>query len=122
MPTYEFQCNDTGKVFEVSYRSVADYDPEAVVSPYTGSTNVTRVINRVSIMRGGISLEAMMNGDEDAITALENADPMTLGASLRAMADETGEDMGAEFNDIVDRLASGQSPAEIEANLPEDAT
>jgi hypothetical protein len=30
-----------------------------------------------------------------------------------------GEDLPAEFNDVVDRLEAGQSPEEIESALPD---
>lgn len=120
MPTYEFRCNDTGKRFEVSFKTIAEYASAKIVSPYTGSTNVTRLLRRVAIMKGGggFNLDSLMSGDESALDALENADPATLGRSLRAMAEESGEDMGGEFNEVVSRLEAGQSPEEIEASMP----
>jgi hypothetical protein len=36
------------------------------------------------------------------------------------MAEESGEDMGSDFNDVVSRLEAGQSPEQIEASLPDD--
>lgn len=118
MPTYEFRCNDTGKRFEVTFKTIADYDPAQVRSPFTHSANVTRLIRRVAIKKGGGHLNALMNGDERMLSDLENADPQMLGRSLRDMADESGEDMGSEFHEIVDRLEAGQSPQEIESSLP----
>ena len=122
MPTYEFRCNDTGKLFEVSFKSVADYEASHITSPFSGSDNVTRIIRRVAVSKSGsvASMDALMGGDESALHALENADPATLGRSLRAMAEESGEDMGGEFNEVVNRLEAGHSPEEIEASLPDD--
>lgn len=114
---YEFRCNDTGKLFEVFFKSYADYQPDQVRSPFTGSANVTRIIRRVAIKKGGM-FNTLMSGDESALADLENADPMMLGRALREMSDEAGEDLGTEFHDIVDRLEAGQSPDEIEASLP----
>lgn len=34
------------------------------------------------------------------------------------MGQEVGEDLGPEFDEVVDRLESGQSPEEIEQDLP----
>ena len=120
MPTYEFRCNDTGKTFEVHFKSIADYEAGEVTSPISGSTNVTRIIRRVTVSKAG-SVNALMSGDENALNALENADPATLGRSLRAMAEESGEDMGGEFHEVVSRLEAGHSPEEIEASmLPPD--
>lgn len=46
-------------------------------------------------------------------------DPQTLGKMMREMSRELGEDMGAEFDEVVDRLEKGQSPEEIERDLPD---
>jgi len=35
------------------------------------------------------------------------------------MSREMGEEMGPEFDEVVDRLEGGQSPEEIEKDLPE---
>lgn len=119
MPSYEFRCNDTGRHFEIHFKRVADYAESAISSPFTGSNNVTRIIRRVALQKGGNpSFEAFMSGDEGALAALEDADPQTMARGLRAMAEESGADMGAEFHEAVSRLEAGQSPAEVEAALP----
>ena len=38
---------------------------------------------------------------------------------MRKMSNEMGEDLGPEFEEVVDRLEAGQSPEEIEKSLPE---
>ena len=38
---------------------------------------------------------------------------------MRQMSRELGEDMGPEFDEVVTRLESGQSPDEIEESMPE---
>lgn len=121
MPTYEFRCNDTGKRFEVEFKTIAEYDPTSVCSPFTGSPHVTRLIRKVALKKGG-ALSSLMGGDESSMPDLENADPETLGRALREMADESGEDMGSEFHEIVGRLEAGHSPEEIEASLPDTAS
>ena len=73
LPNYEFRCNDTGKLFEVFFKSYADYQPDQVHSPFTGSTNVIRIIRRVAIKKGGM-LNTLMSGDESALADFENAD------------------------------------------------
>jgi len=49
---------------------------------------------------------------------LEN-DPKAMGQMMRKMGKEMGEDLPPEFDDVVDRLESGQSPEEIESALPD---
>jgi hypothetical protein len=46
-------------------------------------------------------------------------DPKTLAKKMRQMGSEAGEELGPEFDEVMDRLESGQSPEEIEAALPE---
>jgi len=56
--------------------------------------------------------------DESAMEDLADADPATLGRYMRRMSDEVGEDLGEEFNEVVDRLERGEDPETIEAAMP----
>jgi hypothetical protein len=38
---------------------------------------------------------------------------------MRKMGKEMGEELPAEFDDVVDRLEAGQSPEEIESAMPD---
>jgi hypothetical protein len=117
MPKYEFRCNVTGKHFEV-YASIAEYDPAKVVSPYTGTNDVTRIIRRVRFIRSDSSRwDRLEEGDESVLDDLDDADPQTLGKALRHFGTKLGEDMGPEFQEVVERLESGQSPEEIERTM-----
>ncbi len=59
-----------------------------------------------------------MEGDLSAFEGLED-DPRALGKMMRKMGSEMGEELPAEFDEVVDRLESGQSPEEIESALPD---
>jgi hypothetical protein len=56
--------------------------------------------------------------DPDNLAGLED-DPRTLGRMMRQMKSELGEDMGDVFDEVVDRLEKGQTPEDIERDLPE---
>jgi len=56
--------------------------------------------------------------DPTSLEGLEN-DPQSLGRMIRTMSKEGDEDLGPEFDEVVDRLESGQSPGEIEQALPD---
>lgn len=119
MPTYEYRCNETGRHFEISYKTYADFDGAVPRSPYTGSTNVTRIIRRVAIARSNaVQLDRIESGDLDALAELENADPQTLGRVMRHFGGQLDEDLGTEFDEVVERLESGQTPEEIERTMP----
>jgi exonuclease VII small subunit len=42
-----------------------------------------------------------------------------MGKFMRKISQEMGEDMGDEFNEVVDRLEKGESPEAIEESLPD---
>jgi hypothetical protein len=56
--------------------------------------------------------------DPAALAGLEN-DPQAMGRVMRKMGKEMGEELPPEFNEVVDRLEKGQSPEEIETELPD---
>jgi hypothetical protein len=50
---------------------------------------------------------------------LDEDDPQSIARWMRKMSSETGEEMPQEFDEVIDRLESGQSPEEIEGAMPE---
>jgi len=117
MPTYDFICNACEKRFEVSL-TFSEYGNKAVNCAYCGSDKVRRRMTRVRIARSDESrLESAAN-DFSGLEGLED-DPRVLGQMMRKLGGEMGEDLPAEFDEVVDRLESGQSPEEIEAVLPD---
>ena len=46
-------------------------------------------------------------------------DPRELGKMMRQMSREIGEDLGPEFDEVVGRLEKGQSPEDIERDVPD---
>ena len=56
--------------------------------------------------------------DPNLLDSLDD-DPQALGKMMREMSRELGEDMGPEFDEVVDRLEKGQTPDEIEGDLPD---
>ncbi len=115
MPNYDFVCPSCIKHFEV-FISYADYDNHRVLCPFCGSYDTVRRISRVRI---GHSEESRIDSllDLEQLTRLEN-DPQALGQMMRNMSHDIGEDLGPEFDEVVDRLEKGQNPEEIERELP----
>ena len=56
--------------------------------------------------------------DPSALAGLEN-DPQAMGRMMRKMGKEMGEEVPPEFGEVVNRLEKGQSPEEIEKELPD---
>jgi len=116
MPLYQYRCLNCKKRFEI-YMSYSEYGTRPVACTHCGSLDVQRRIGRIRFARSEESrLESM--ADPSVLEGLED-DPRSLGRMMRQMSQETGEEMGPEFDEVIDRLESGQSPDDIEKAMPE---
>lgn len=116
MPNYQYRCLNCKRRFEI-YMTYAEYGNKQVSCPNCGSAEVQRRIGRVRFARSEDSrLEDF--SDPASLEGLED-DPRALARMMRKMSHEMDEDLGPEFDDVIDRLESGQSPEEIEKALPE---
>ncbi len=116
MPLYDYRCLDCKRKFDV-FITYSEYGQKTVICKYCQSHNVTRRINRIRIAK---SEESRLENfsDPSSLEGLEN-DPVALGRMMRKMSGELGEEMPAEFDEVVNRLESGQSPDDIERDMPE---
>ncbi len=120
MPSYEYRCLDCKKRFEI-FICYSQYGELEVHCPHCDGANIQRRIGRIRIAK---SEDRRMDdlasdfADPAALEGLED-DPRSLGRMMRKMSTEMGEDMGPEFDDVIDRLEKGQSPEDIEKALPD---
>ena len=119
MPEYQFFCQNCRKYFDV-YFSYSEYGSKKPQCPHCLSSNVVRKIGRVRFARSEENHLEIFDGlsDPSALASL-GKDPKELGRFMQKMSGEMGEDLGPEFNEVVDRLEKGQSPEEIEKELPD---
>ena len=120
MPRYGFHCQSCSKKFR-KYISYQEYGSEKVVCPFCESKDLKRLIDKVRFQRSEESktedLDSMFSNPE-ALESLEK-DPQAMGRMMRKMSSEMGEELGPEFDEVVDRLEKGQSPEEIETSMPD---
>jgi putative FmdB family regulatory protein len=119
MPTYEYICLDCKKRFDL-FMSYSEYGTVPATCSHCGSANTRRRVGRVRVVK---SMESRLDNladfdDPSALEGLED-DPKALGRMMRKMGNEMGEEMPPEFDEVVGRLESGQSPEEIESALPD---
>jgi putative FmdB family regulatory protein len=116
MPSYEYRCLSCRRRFELTM-SYEEYGTLEVRCPHCQSTDVTRRIGRIRFARSDESrMESM--ADPANLEGLDE-DPRSLGRMMRQMSREVGEEMPAEFDEVVNRLEAGQSPEEIEKEIPD---
>lgn len=117
MPIYEYLCHNCTRRVSLLWRSFADAQDRKAICPRCGSPDLSRLISRVAVVRSEESqLESM--ADPSALSGLDENDPRSLARFMRQMANETGEDLGPEFDEMVGRLEAGEDPESIEQSMP----
>lgn len=120
MPIYEYICRDCRRRVSIFWRSFTEAEAATPHCPRCQGTHLTRLVSRVSVVR---SEESRLDdlADPSSLAGLDENDPRSLARWMRTMGDEMGEDLGPEFDEVIDRLEAGQSPEEIEQSLPDIA-
>jgi hypothetical protein len=101
----------------LTFKTYAEYDTAEKLCPRCHGANLTRLISRVTVAKSEASRLSGLE-DDTALDDLAEADPATLGHYMRRMSSEMGEDLGDEFNEVVNRLERGEDPESIEASMP----
>ncbi len=117
MPIYEYHCQACKKRASI-HQSYQDYGRVSVSCPHCGSDDLKRLIHRVRIAR---SEESRLDNlsDPSAWGDVDENDPRSIARMMRKMGQEMGEDMPAEFDEVVDRLEAGEDPGSIEQSMPD---
>ena len=118
MPIYEYRCHDCRRRVSIWWRSFSEATEGKTVCPRCGSTNLARLISRVRVIRSEDSRMEDLS-DPSFLSDFDENDPKSMARMMRRMADEAGEDMGPEFDEVVGRMESGESPEEIEKEMPD---
>lgn len=118
MPIYEYRCATCRRRVSVFWRSFAEAEQGQARCPRCGGTALERIFSRVAVVRGAGSADAD-DFDLPGLDDVDENDPRSIARWMRRMSEETGEDLGEEFHEVVDRLEAGQTPEEIEAAMPE---
>jgi len=117
MPNYDYLCSDCGKRVSI-FQTYEAYGKETVQCPNCNSEQLARLVSRVRVLRSEESrLDAL--ADPTAWDGFDEEDPKAMARMMRKMGDELGEEMPSEFDEVVDRLETGESPEEIERTMPD---
>jgi len=109
MPIYEFRCQACGRPVSIFRRSISA--PLNAACPHCGGSDLRRLVSRFAVVRGE---DALLDGmDDDSLLAgVDESDPRSVAAWARKMGSRLGEDLGPEFDEMVERMEAGEMPDE----------
>ncbi len=116
MPIYEYRCGNCKRRVSIFFRSFSTTNEPRC--PNCNSDQLTRLVSRVAALKSeDTRLEAM--SDPSNFGDVDENDPKSVAKFMRKMGDQMGsEELGPEFNEMVERMESGESPEEIEKSMP----
>lgn len=117
MPVYEYLCQACKNRVGIR-QSYAEYGVKKVACPLCGSKDLKRLINRVRIAKSEDQRLDEMS-DPSMFGDVDENDPKSVARAMKKMGQSMGEDLPPEFNEITDRLESGESPESIEQSMPD---
>lgn len=118
MPIYEYRCGNCKRRVSVFFRTMSAAQTDTPHCPNCDSTSLTRLVSRFATVKSEEArLDAM--ADPSALGDVDENDPKSMARFMRKMSSEMGEEIGPEFDEMVGRLESGESPEEIEKSMPE---
>ncbi len=109
VPIYEFRCGGCGRRVSVFQRSISA--PLAASCPHCGGADLRRLVSRFAVVRGEDALLDDMD-DDSLLAGVDESDPRSMAAWARKMGSRFGEDLGPEFDEMVERMEGGEMPDE----------
>jgi putative FmdB family regulatory protein len=113
MPVYEYLCQSCGRTFSRFFWRFSDAPGGAC---RCGSHNLERLVSRVAMLNSEESRLDRM-ADSPDLAGIDENDPRSMARMMRKMGEESGEDMGPEFDEMVGRLEAGEDPESIEQSM-----
>jgi len=110
VPIYEYRCDRCRRRVSVFQRSIQE--AAAAVCSHCGSSELTRLMSRVAVLR---SEESHLEGlaSDASLADVDESDPRSLARWARRMGREMGEDLGPEFDEVVERMEAGEMPEDL---------
>jgi len=104
MPLYEYRCAECGHRFSFILPRYDSPDPQCLKCL---SNNVKRLISKFSVIASEDSRIERL-ADSSVWTDVDENDPKSVARWARRMEKEIGEDLGDEFDELVEKVESGE--------------
>lgn len=115
MPSYDYRCKNCGRGFVLHYRTYKDYDAATHTCPHCASTDLTRLISRVSVARPSRNFSDMK--PQEMLSVMEGGDSREMGELFRQVGETVPGGMDPQFNEVTERLLGGDKPEHVESDL-----
>jgi putative FmdB family regulatory protein len=130
MPVYEFYCADCHTIFNFLSRRVnTEKRPDC---PRCGRPGLERQVSFFAVSRGqkdepseelpdldGAKLEKALQSLAGEMEGVSEDDPRQMARIMRKLSEATGMKLGSGMEEAISRLAAGEDPEAIEAELGE---
>jgi putative FmdB family regulatory protein len=136
MPIYEYRCAGCKRRVSVFFPSFSAAEQRVaageVECPSCGSKELSRMMSRVNMVRGGggSALDSDSMGDFDdgedmggMFDGMDSEDPRAIARWARQMKEQLGDeaDLGPEFDRALARIESGEDPDRVMEDLDPEA-
>jgi putative FmdB family regulatory protein len=118
MPIYEYRCLNCKRKVSLFWATFKQAETGKAVCTHCGSDRLSRLVSKVAVVRTeDARLESL--ADPDSLGDIDENDPKSIARWMRKMSAEAGEDAGPELDEVINRLEAGQSPEQIEQDMPD---
>jgi putative FmdB family regulatory protein len=102
VPIYEYRCLACKKRTSVFVRSVSS--PVTAACEHCGGKKLSRLMSKFAVHGG------RMDFDDPSSFDIDESDPRAMARWARQMQEESGEELGPEFDDMMSRIEAGEDP------------
>ena len=109
MPIYDYRCGGCRRRLSLLFQTYAA--AENARCPHCGSHDLRRLVTRFAVAK---SEERRLDDLADAgpLADLDENDPRSVARWARRMGQEFGEDLGPDYDEMIDQMEAGELPDE----------
>lgn len=118
MHQYDFRCKACKHRFSIYARTYAEYDAMTPVCPECGSTELSRLINKIAIQKPSRDFTRMSSNE--MLNVFESGDSKQVGQMFQQFGDQFGGASPEEalpYHDAAKKLMRGESMDKVERDL-----
>jgi putative FmdB family regulatory protein len=119
MHSYDFRCKACATRYTLTVRTYADYDALTPTCPNCGSTEASRLIQKVAVR--ATSRDYTQLGVNEMVSVFDSGDSRQVGEMFQQFGDKYGgglsPDQALPYKETADRLLKGESMEKVERDL-----